>query len=75
MLADCRAEVCRHAPPPADDESDGETKVQVVTLRRLMPESTLEDTEAVESWVEDLRRRLVELVKLGPVRLVDREDD
>jgi hypothetical protein len=29
----------------------------------------------VERWIEDLRRRLVELAELGPVRLVDREDD
>ena len=58
-------------PPPPDEESDGETKVQIVTLRRLMPESTLDDAEAVESGVKELGTQWIGklLTRIGIARV------
>ena len=79
VLSECQDDVRRRVPPPPpaeqETEEDRPGKAQVVTLRTLMPAETLYDAGAVERWISDLRRRLVELVELGPVRLVDREDD
>ncbi len=79
-LADCRDEVRRRMPttlPPGTHEPAAEetSAVQVVTLKDIAPASTLDDSDAVERWLQDVRRRLVALVELGPVRLVDREKD
>ncbi len=78
LLAECQAEVRRLAPAPQlPDRAAAEAgeKDQVVALAELLPLAALGDRETVEMWVDELRRRLLELVELGPVRLVDREDD
>lgn len=72
-LSEVKAEVRRRAPRAGNGKTDA--TAQVVALRTLMPEAPFESVDAVNRWVEDLRRRLVELIELGPVRLVDREDD
>jgi hypothetical protein len=74
-LAEGKAEVRRRVPAKPRREADKTDAAQVVVLRTLLPASVLGDVAAVERWIEDLRRRLVELAELGPVRLVDREDD
>lgn len=77
LLSECEDEVRRLAPPPLPGRgaaAAGE-KGQVVALSELLPPAALVDRESVEEWVTALRRRLLELVELGPVRLVDREDD
>jgi hypothetical protein len=79
-ISECRAEARRRVPPapplgPEGTGTGGSRAVQVVNLRALVPASPLDSAEAVERWVQDVRRRLVELLELGPVRLVDREDD
>lgn len=78
LFSECQAEVRRLAPPPPPSDraaAEGGEKGQVVALSGLLPPAALEDRESVEGWVSELRRRLLELVELGPVRLVDREDD
>jgi hypothetical protein len=47
----------------------------VVALHALMPADPLDTAEAVERWLQSLRQRLTDLIELGPVRLVVREDD
>jgi hypothetical protein len=79
-LADCQAEVRRRlpaTPPPGADEPQtaGKVKVQRVTLGKLLPGSPLDSPEAVDRWVQGLRRRLIELVELGPIRIVDRSTE
>jgi hypothetical protein len=49
--------------------------VQVVTFKALAPALTLGNNDDVERWLGEVRRRLVELLELGPVRLLDREGD
>lgn len=66
------------APPPRPPAAtiEGEAQAtQEVALRDLLPDAPLDSKDAVEVWLESLRRRLVELVDLGPIRIVDRRDD
>jgi hypothetical protein len=76
-LADCRAEVRRRIPitPPGESDRDKTPAPQVVALHALMPADPLDTAEAVERWLQSLRQRLTDLIELGPVRLVVREDD
>lgn len=74
VLATCKAEARRRA-PAKKPAGNGDAEAQVVAVRDLLPDSVLRDVAAVENWVRNLRRRLVELVELGPVRLVERDDD
>jgi len=76
-VMDCEAEVRRRAPqtvPRELGEIRDEAKVQRVTFRKLLPADLLDSPESVERWVQDVRRRLIELVELGPVRIVDRPE-
>ncbi|MBI4706185.1 MAG: BREX system P-loop protein BrxC [Deltaproteobacteria bacterium] len=82
VLAECKADVQRLAPaaaPPGKGGGGGvrigPTAEQVVALSALVPAAPLDSPQAVNRWIEELRRRLIELVDLGPVRLVGREDE
>jgi hypothetical protein len=80
VLSQCKEEVRRLVPAPSPPEpqeaaSRPATEAQVVAFSKLAPVGTLDSAEAVDRWVRELRERLVQLVELGPVRLVDREDD
>lgn len=81
LVERARRELVERVPPALPDSENGDDgidapegrrtgKVQVVTVKELLPPSTLTDGAAVERWLDQLRARLVELVELGPVRLV-----
>ena len=77
-LADCRAEVLRRLPSSAVDEGNetedpGDSNIQRVRLGELLPRSTLDNPKDIDDWVQGLRRLLVELVELGPIRIVDHQ--
>lgn len=79
VLAQCREEVRRLVPapsPPGPEEipSRQAAELQIVALSKLVPLAPLDTAEAVDRWVQELRERLVQLIELGPVRLVDKED-
>ncbi len=78
LLAECEAEVRRLAPAPQPSNraaAEAGESDQVVALAKLLPPAPLDGKDAVNEWLKQLRRRLLELVELGPVRLVDQEDD
>ena len=76
MLADCIDEVRRLATPAPDGEPDmddiaegsGPT-AQVIDLAALVVPVTLDGEKALDTWIEALRRRLLQLLELGPVRI------
>jgi len=79
VLSQCKEEVRRLGPAPAPPEPrEGASRpageAQVVALGKLVPEVVLDSREAVDQWVRELRELLVQLIELGPVHLVDRED-
>jgi hypothetical protein len=80
VVSQCRDDVRRLAPAPGPPERQGTSgrpgsETQVVAFSKLVPVGALDSADAVERWVRELRERLLQIVELGPVRLVDREDE
>jgi hypothetical protein len=78
VLARCREEVRRLVPVPSPPEPQEiprrqASEAQIVALDKLLPLAPLESAEAVDRWLQEVRERLVQLIELGPVRLVDKE--
>jgi hypothetical protein len=77
ILEQCKTEVHSRLPPQPDEGSDEvviEGHEQLVSLKTLLDGDLFDSAEAVEHWLQDVRRRLLALLELGPVRIVPGED-
>jgi len=81
LRVDCLAEVRRLAAEIAEEntgeEDTGAVKstAQVVDVGALVAPVVLDGEQALDAWIRTLRQRLMQLVELGPVRILGRGDD
>jgi hypothetical protein len=80
LLSQCKEEVRRLVATSeqvarVDVAGRSAREAQVVSLSTFVPVATLDSADAVDHWIREIRERLIQLIELGPIRLVDREND
>lgn len=79
LLRAALEEIARRQPVAPEEVETTEERApparHSVALRTLLPAEPLRSADEVDRWLRDLRARLLDLVELGPVEVVDREEN